>query len=146
MIVTIVGVSLLAVWAFTCIWLFYKRARAKVIASGFVFHVRCENCGKEYDVSVEEFLKSNAMKSRSITKTKLRGAAQDNSPVYSYAAKRFSCPGCQGKCWAQILNYNECQKENRTTIIGYALLMALGFYLGVNILVAVMGLVERIIG
>ncbi|MBP3486885.1 MAG: hypothetical protein J6K53_00660 [Roseburia sp.] len=146
MIVTIIGVSLLAIWGLTCIRLFYKRARAKVIASGFVFRVRCEHCGTEYDVPVEEFLKSNAMKSRSKARTKLHGAVCDNSPVYSYAAKRFSCPGCQGKCWAQILNYNEYQKENRVAIIGYALLMAFGFYLGANILAAVMRLVERIAG
>lgn len=44
------------------------------------------------------------------------------------------------------MNYNEYQKENRVAIIGYALLMALGFYLGANILAAVMRLVERIAG
>lgn len=69
------------------------------------------------------------MKSRSKARTKLHSAVCDNFPVHSYAAKRFSCPGCQGKCWAQILNY---KKENRAAIIGYALLMAFSFYLGAS--------------
>lgn len=143
---TIVGISLLGIWGLTCIRLYYKRARARVIASGFVFHVKCENCGAEYELSVEEFLKSNMTKSRSRTKTKLRGAAQENFPVYSYLAKRFWCPVCQGKHWAQVLNYNEYQSTNRGAIIGYALLAGLGFYLGANILIEGAKLVEWIIG
>ena len=141
MIKMIVGIVLFVVWGILCIVWYYRCSKKAVLATGFVFHVRCETCGQEYEVSVEEFLKSNATKSRSLAKTKMNGPMLDRTPEYRYLARRFACPGCHGKCWAEVLNYNKYQSENRKTVIMYALLAAAGFVAGGRIFAGIWNLV-----
>ena len=41
------------------------------------------------------------------TRTKITGAAFVNRPQYSYYAKKFDCPCCGKRRYAQVLNINE---------------------------------------
>ena len=78
-----------------------------VVGAGFVGHVKCEKCGTEYEVSSTEFTKSYMSKYKSVTRTKMQGGAFINRPQYSYYAKKFQCPCCGKKRYAQVLNINE---------------------------------------
>ena len=42
-----------------------------------------------------------------VTRPKLQGGAVVNRPQYTYYAKKFQCPCCGKKRYAQVLNINE---------------------------------------
>lgn len=90
------------------VW-YYRKSKKEVLELGFVFQVRCEKCQTEFEVSTEEFLKHSSSKSKSVTKPKVKEAFIDNSPHYTYMAKRFDCPVCKSVHWAEVLNYGEYQ-------------------------------------
>ena len=106
-ILTIVMGALLLGWLIFCAVKFILSSRNIVAGAGFTGHVKCEKCGTVYDVSSRDFTESYMIKSRSVTKTKIRGAAFVNKPEYKYFAKKFYCPHCQKKRYAQVLNINE---------------------------------------
>lgn len=87
--------------------MFVRHSRDVVAEAGFVGHVKCEKCGTEYEVKAEEFTKSYVSKYKSVTKTKMQGGVFINRPQYKYYAKKFQCPGCGKKRYAQVLNINE---------------------------------------
>ena len=105
-ILIVMGIFLLA-WVIFCAVQFIRHSRDVVAEAGFVGHVKCEKCGTEYDVRAEEFTKSYASKYKSVTRTKMQGGAFINRPQYKYYAKKFQCPGCGKKRYAQVLNINE---------------------------------------
>ena len=105
-ILTIMGLVLLA-WVIFCGIQFIHHGRDVVAGADFIGHVKCEKCGTEYEVSAEEFTQSYMSKSRSVTRTKIQGGAFVNRPQYSYYAKKFQCPCCGKKRYAQVLNINE---------------------------------------
>ena len=125
---------------------YYRRSKKEVLALGFVFRVQCEKCGVEYDVSTEEFLKHSSGKSRSVTKTRRKGAAIDNSPNYLYMAKRFDCPNCKRGHWAEVLNYGEYQAKARGIVLKNALIVFAILYLLVQVVMGIVELVEKIFG
>lgn len=124
---------------------YYRKAKKEVLALGFVFRVRCEKCGTEYDVSTEEFLKHSSSKSRSVTKSQRKGAAIDNSPHYTYMAKRFDCPNCKNVNWAEVLNYNEYQTKARGIVLKNALIVFAVLYLLGQVAMAIGKLAEKIV-
>ena len=105
-ILTIMGLVLLA-WVIFCGIQFIHHGRDVVAGADFIGHVKCEKCGTEYELSAEEFTQSYMSKSRSVTRTKIQGGAFVNRPQYSYYAKKFQCPCCGKKRYAQVLNINE---------------------------------------
>ena len=105
-ILTIMGIALLA-WVIFCGIQFIRHGRDLAAEAGFVGHVKCEKCGTEYEVSSAEFTKSYMSKYKSVTRTKIQGGAFINRPQYKYYAKKFQCPGCGKKRYAQVLNINE---------------------------------------
>ncbi|WP_428260593.1 hypothetical protein [Gallibacter sp. Marseille-QA0791] len=107
-IMMMMGVLLMG-WVVFCGIQFIRHSRNLVAGASFTGHVKCEKCGTEYEVSAAEFTESYASKSRTVTKTKLRGAALVNRPEYRYFAKKFYCPSCRRKRYAQVLNINEIQ-------------------------------------
>lgn len=111
-ILTIMG-SFLLVWLIFCAVQFIRHSRDVVAGADFVGHVKCEKCSAEYEVSAAEFTKSYTSKYRTVTRTKVQGGAFVNRPQYRYYAKKFQCPGCGKKRYAQVLNINEI--NNMTT-------------------------------
>lgn len=128
-ILTIIGIVLLA-WVIFCGIQFIRHGRDVVAGADFVGHVKCEKCGTEYEVSAEEFTQSYMSKSRSVTRTKIQGGAFVNRPQYSYYAKKFQCPCCEKKRYAQVLNINEInQMMTRPVLragIRWLILMGIG--------------------
>ena len=128
-ILTIMGLVLLA-WVIFCGIQFIHHGRDVVAGADFIGHVKCEKCGTEYEVSAEEFTKSYMSKSRSVTRTKIQGGAFVNRPQYSYYAKKFQCPCCGKKRYAQVLNINEInQMMTRPVLragIRWLILMGIG--------------------
>ena len=128
-ILTIMG-SFLLVWLIFCAVQFIRHSRDVVAGADFVGHVKCEKCGTEYEVSAEEFTKSYMSKYRSVTRTKIQGGASVNRPQYSYYAKKFQCPCCGKKRYAQVLNINELnQMMTRPVLragIRWLILMGIG--------------------
>ena len=128
-ILTIMGIVLLA-WVIFCGIQFIRHGRDVVAGADFIGHVKCEKCGTEYEVSAEEFTQSYMSKSRSVTRTKIQGGAFVNRPQYSYYAKKFQCPCCGKKRYAQVLNINEInQMMTRPVLragIRWLILMGIG--------------------
>lgn len=128
-ILTIMGLVLLA-WVIFCGIQFIHHGRDVVAGADFIGHVKCEKCGTEYEVSAEEFTKSYMSKYRSVTRTKIQGGASVNRPQYSYYAKKFQCPCCGKKRYAQVLNINELnQMMTRPVLragIRWLILMGIG--------------------
>ena len=128
-ILTIMGLVLLA-WVIFCGIQFIHHGRDVVAGADFIGHVTCEKCGTEYEVSAEEFTKSYMSKYRSVTRTKIQGGASVNRPQYSYYAKKFQCPCCGKKRYAQVLNINEInQMMTRPVLragIRWLILMGIG--------------------
>ena len=128
-ILTIIGIVLLA-WVIFCGIQFIRHGRDVVAGADFVGHVKCEKCGTEYEVSAEEFTQSYMSKSRSVTRTKIQGGAFVSRPQYSYYAKKFQCPCCGKKRYAQVLNINEInQMMTRPVLragIRWLILMGIG--------------------
>ena len=96
-IIGVMGTALLA-WVIFCAIKFILQGRDLILKSGFTVHVKCEKCGTVYETS---------SKSRSVSRTKITGAAFVNRPQYSYYAKKFDCPCCGKRRYAQVLNINE---------------------------------------
>ena len=128
-ILTIMGLVLLA-WVIFCGIQFIHHGRDVVAGADFIGHVKCEKCGTEYEVRAEEFTQSYMSKSRSVTRTKIQGGAFVNRPQYSYYAKKFQCPCCGKKRYAQVLNINEInQMMTRPVLragIRWLILMGIG--------------------
>lgn len=125
---------------------YYRKSKKELLALGFVFRVRCEKCGMEYDVSTEDFLKHGSNKSRSVTRSQVKGIAIDNSPKYTYMAKRFFCPGCGTNHWVEVLNYNEYQSQAKRIVLKYALIVFAGLYLLMQGMMVISKLFEKIFG
>lgn len=110
------GIVLLS-WVIFCGIQFLRNSRDVAIDLNFVGHVKCEKCGTEYEVSAKELSKIAIVKSKSITKTKRQGAALIDRPQYSYYAKKFMCPHCGKREYAQVLNINELNQANTKPMV-----------------------------
>lgn len=98
--------------------------------SDFVAHVKCEECGREYDVQPKEFSKRKFVKLVSTTKTEVKGAAMVNQPKFRYYAKKFQCPFSGQKKYAQVLNFDEITEKFQSKIIRFSMKMFLVMILG----------------
>ena len=81
-IIGLMGTALLA-WVIFCAIKFILQGRDLILKSGFTVHVKCEKCGTVYETSSDEFAKPGISKSRSVSRTKITGAAFVNRPQYS---------------------------------------------------------------
>ena len=82
------------------------RHSRKLTADGdFVGHVRCEKCGTEYTVKAGDFNKGFMSRYRRVTRTEVHGTAFVNRHYYSYYAKKFDCPCCGKRRYAQVLKH-----------------------------------------
>ena len=128
-ILTIMGIALLA-WVIFCGIQCIRHGRDLAAEAGFVGHVKCEKCGTEYEVSSAEFTKSYMSKYKSVTRTKIQGGAFINRPQYSYYAKKFQCPCCGKRRYAQVLNINDLNQTMTRPVlragVRWLILMAVG--------------------
>lgn len=106
-VVLAVMALLLSGWVIFCAIQFFRFSRNMVASGDFKAHVQCEKCGTKYDVSAAEFSKSFVSKYKRVTRTRIEGGAFVNRPRYSFYAKKFYCPKCGKRRYAQILNVNE---------------------------------------
>lgn len=131
-ILEVMGIALLA-WIVFCSIQFIRHGRDVAAGAGFVGHVKCEKCGTEYEVSSAEFTNSYMTKYKSVTRTKMQGGAFVNRPKYKYYAKKFQCPCCGKKRYAQVLNINEInQMMTRPVLragVRWLILMCIGGFL-----------------
>ena len=89
MITAVMGVLLLG-WVIFCGVQFIFQDRRRIAGADFIGQAKCEKCGTEYTVSPQEFNKGIA-----------------------YYAKKFYCPCCKKREYAQVLNINEINEDMR---------------------------------
>ena len=137
-IITLIMGVLLMAWVIFCAVRFFQSAAEMTVKSGLAVHVKCEKCGTEYDVSAEEFTKSYLSKSKSMTRTQVSGAAFVNRRTYSYYAKKFFCPCCGRKRYAQVLNINELGSQMEKPTIRNGIRWLIFMAIGGGLIMAVM--------
>lgn len=86
---------------------FIKKYKKMIAQSGLIAQVKCESCGKVYEVNARELIKYRSTKSTSVTKTQRKGIVFVNRPKYGYYAKKIDCPHCKRTTYAEVLNINE---------------------------------------
>lgn len=131
---------LLLCWVVIVAISYSRKHKQLIIQSGMVAHVKCEKCFTEYDVNAEEFTKSRGAKSVTVTKTQVKGVVLDNSPNYQYYAKKFLCPGCGKKDYAQVLNHAEILQQNRPIALDEGMKYLLRMVLGGVVIMLVMSI------
>ena len=139
-IITLIMGVLLMSWVIFCAVRFFQSAAEMIIKSGLTGHVKCEKCGTEYDVSAEEFTKSYMVKSKSMTRTQVSGAAFVNRRTYSYYAKKFFCPCCGRRQYAQVLNINELGSQMEKPTIRNGIRWLIFMLIGGVLIMAVMSI------
>lgn len=107
LIITMIMGFFLLGWFIFCAIQFIRSGRRMADGVDFTAHVQCEKCHTVYDVTAEDFFKSRMVKSRQITKTKLKKGAVVQQPAYLYYAKKFHCPSCGKRRYGQVLNLEE---------------------------------------
>ena len=112
MITAVMGVLLLG-WVIFCGVQFIFQGRRRIAGADFIGQAKCEKCGTEYTVSPQEFNKGIMTKTRSLTKTQVYRGAFVDTPHYAYYAKKFYCPCCKKREYAQVLNINEINEDMR---------------------------------
>lgn len=109
-------VSLVVAFAVGLAWLvFWARrgfARGRAAASeaadreGFLYHVRCEECGAERQATYAEVTATAMSKSRGVSMDAQVGPVGVGTTHYDSFSKKLLCPHCGKRTWHQILNYN----------------------------------------
>lgn len=74
--------------------------------------VKCENCNKEHEATIDDFLSTYMSKTKSITMSANTGPLGASSTHYNYFAKKFFCSTCNKKTWSEIKNYNDLARKN----------------------------------
>lgn len=129
---------LLLCWVLTVAISYFRKIKKIMIQSGMVAHVKCEKCAAEYDVNAQVFTKGGMVKEITVTKTQVKGVALDNSPNYRYYAKKFCCPNCGNKRYAQVLNHAELLQKNRPIALNEGVKYILAMVLGGMVIMTVM--------
>lgn len=128
----VMGVTLLA-WVVSCGVMAVRRLRSSASRSGLVAQATCGTCGARFDVDAAELARTFVSKSRSVTKTRCRGAALVDEPRYLRFAKKVWCPHCGAQRWANIENVNELNERLRPELmrvgIRCLLVMAVGGFI-----------------
>lgn len=117
-------------WVLVSCVQFTRKYKKMVAKSGLKAQVKCESCGKIYEMNAGELTKYWTTKSSSVTKTKREGIALVNRPEYKYYAKKIDCPHCKRTTYAEVLDINQIadslQKPLFTLGIRTLLQMAIG--------------------
>lgn len=142
--IIIVAVTLL-VWLIWNIRQYYKRASRLIASEGFEIEAKCEVCNKQFGIPAIQYMKHGATKEKSMAKTKGKGVVLDNSPEFSYYAKKVDCPFCHRKTWAQALNYAEYQRRYQSVLISCMLCQVAVILIGGWLLGQVFQLIEKIL-
>lgn len=110
------GAALL-VWVICCGVHFVRAARRELARSGEVARVRCETCGKTYDVDAGVLGATWFSKSVTVTKTRAEGAALVDEPNLRAFSKKLTCPHCGQRSYARVLNANEINRALRPRMV-----------------------------
>ena len=113
-IATLAMAVVLLVWVVFCAVMFVRAARRQLAESGLVGHAVCEKCGARFDMAGPDLARGFLTKSRSVTRTRVRGGALVNEPEYGKFAKRARCPACGESAWVDIENVNELNAQLRS--------------------------------
>lgn len=136
MIITAIMAIALLSWVVFCAVKFFIHSKKVAAGINFVAHVKCEKCGVEYDVSAAECIQEPMVKSKSITRTKRKGFALAQEREYQSYAKKFHCPCCQEKCYAQITNISEIQAIMRKPMMEAGIRCIIAMLIGAMVIFA----------
>lgn len=145
-VLMVMGVALLA-WVVFCGVMAVRRLRSSASRSDLVAQATCDTCGARFDVDAAELARTFVSKSRSVTKTRRRGAAHVDEPRYRRFAKKVWCPHCGAQRWANIENVNELNERLRPELmrvgIRCLLVMAVGGFIILGAASVAMGFADR---
>ena len=127
-----------------CAFKMGTEGRRAVAQGDFTAHVKCDRCGREYDVTAEEYAKPWFVKERSVTKTEVKGGALVNRPKYRYYGRRFECPYCKKKHYAQVLNCDEIFEKIRPLTVAVYIRWGIRMVLGGIVIMAITGIAMKI--
>ncbi len=101
-----VGVGWLVFWIHR--GLVQGRAAASRAAdrAGFLYHVRCEECGTERQATYAEVTATAMSRSTGYSADAQAGPVGLGATHYTSFSKKLVCPHCGRETWHQILNYN----------------------------------------
>ena len=126
-VLMVMGVALLA-WVVFCGVIAVRRLRSSASRSA-------------------ELARTFVSKSRSVTKTRRRGAALVDEPRYQRFSKKVWCPHCGAQRWANIENVNELNERLRPELmrvgIRCLLVMAVGGFIILVAASVAMGFADR---
>lgn len=121
-----------------------RTLKAFIVKGGFRMRVKCQKCGMEYEVPVEEFLKRHSSKRKLKTQAKMRGPVLISEQIPVFLAKKFGCPGCGRREWAQILNLKDYYDKYQGTGIYLVVKQALIGLGGVIALFLIFDIISKI--
>ena len=107
----------LVMWIVGCAVHFVLQGKKLLRTVDIPVHLRCESCGYEWDASAEDVGTSWLQKSVYTTKTRREGLTLINERDYRRFSKRMTCPHCNERVWARVLNVNEVNSALRGTTI-----------------------------
>ncbi len=131
---------LLVSWLIICYIKYFKDLKSYFIKNRKDVLVKCENCGSEYSVSSEEFYNTYFSKTKSVNKTKIKGMALVNEPEYLSVSKKFNCPHCKTKCFAQIINPMQIFQENKSIVMQHGIKCLIKMAIGGLIIIIIMSI------
>ena len=139
-ILIILMAFLLISWVIICYISYFKQAKSYFMKNRKDVLVKCENCGLEYCISPEEFYNTYFSKTKSINKTKAKCIALANEPEYLSVSKKFNCPHCGEKHYAQIINAMQIFQENKSIVMQYSIKSLIKMAIGGLIIIIIMNI------
>ena len=146
-IVLLVMGAVLLGWVVFCGVQYVRQSRRAMAGAHLVAHAVCGECGSRFDVDSSELAKTFMSRSRSVTRTKVHGAALVNEPRYSSFSKKVRCPRCGREIWANVENVNELNAQMRPAVlrigVRWLVVMVAGGLVVLAISAAAMGVANR---
>lgn len=122
-----------------------RTLKALISKDGFIMHVKCKKCGMEYEVPVEEFLKHNYSRQKlGGASVQMRGPIVISEEQVVSMSKKFNCPGCGRREWAQILNLDEYYDRYRSFGVRFVLKQLLFAFCGGAVLLFIFNIISKI--
>lgn len=131
-------------WNLSC---FFHITKAAIINDGFRMRVKCRKCGTEYEVSAETFLEKHMMKQKfSNVQVEMRGPIMMSQQEQTSVSKKFDCPHCRRKEWAEFLNLGEYMDRYQAFFVRRGVMQAIIGFGGAALIMVLFNVVSKIIG
>lgn len=131
-------------WNLAC---YSRTTKTAIINDGFRMRVKCKKCGLEYEVSAETFLKKHMMKRKfTNVKVEMRGPIMMSQPEQTLVSKKFDCPHCCRREWAEVVNLREYFDRYQAFFVRRAVTQTIIGFGGAALIMVFFNIVSKIAG